>query len=290
MERLDPAAVSRSLDASAWFAAGIEPAWRTLWHASERRDGEVRTAASEMMRQFDDRVFDGRGELLHVFGLMLWLSDLDIIGRDRNETFRDGQAYIDDLRTTGRLERPWIATALPIDPDSHDGLGYHEKQTLEFRSFRAYLAEQTAAAASDRLPEEARRLLELLTVDQEAFARKVTRHRDRGADFAHVPVFAAADAGAFADALVGLEPMELRTALMALSLRYDAGTLAREFASERAWAEALRDAMLERADALEPFARDRIVRNVRWTLGQALDRLRQAEEQASDHGSSANSP
>ncbi|HEV2815999.1 MAG TPA: P-loop NTPase fold protein [Allosphingosinicella sp.] len=276
---VDAEALKASLDKSSWFISADEPAWRTVWHAYERPEADVEAAAKKMLEEFAARRYTITGEVLHLFGQMLVLSDIGFSGWDRARTVSECKAYIDDLRTSAQLERPVDAIADTIRHGSYGGLGFSENSTPEFGELWTYLKEQRAEAAIDRYPEQARTLTAGMSNDPAAFVRQIAHGRDGEAPFAYVPVLAALDPDEFADQLIALDPLAFREILLGLSSRYDMGTLARQLAGERLWAESLESSLRKKAHGLGPIGRERITKNVQWTLGKKLAELREAEAQ-----------
>ncbi|WP_156141218.1 P-loop NTPase fold protein [Sphingomonas sp. 37zxx] len=276
---VDPARIAQSLDDSSFFASQNEPAWRTLWHSTERSDDDVKAASKTLLEEFSHRKYRITGEVLHVFGQILWLADAEIIDWDRARAVAECKSYVDDLERKGELESPRSAPFDDIRYGSFSGLGFAQENTSDFKQIWAYLAQRREASAVARLPERAQQLIELMCSDQEAFARQIAQHRDGPAEFANVPVFASCDPTVFSDRIVGLTPYALRAALMALSMRYDMGTLSRHLSAERHWAENLEKELLSTAKRLPPITRDRINTNVRWTLSKRLAEVREFEKQ-----------
>ena len=101
---VDGPAVLASVDCSGHFAAGEEPAWRTVWHAYDRPEDEVLAAIATMDRQFADHAFTVGGEIMHVVGLQLHLADIGVTRLSRGETVERAKRYIDDLRHLGTIE------------------------------------------------------------------------------------------------------------------------------------------------------------------------------------------
>ncbi len=271
--------ISRALDDSSWFVSQHETSWRTLWHSVDRPDADVRVAAIAMSDEFAARHYKLTGEILHLFGQMLFLADIGFSGRNREQTVEDCKAYVDDLRAEGALESPREAYLDDIRHGSYGGLGFAQNETPEFGAIWKYVSEQRALAEIESFSRHARQLLDLMKTDPSAFVRQISYHRGAAAPFASKPVLATADPGEFAETLIGLDPMDLREILLGLSARYDMAKLAdgRELSGERNWAEALEAALKEKASVLEPFARDRISKNVDWTFGKVLTELREPE-------------
>lgn len=77
---VDSCAIAECLDRSPYFISkGDEPYWRRVWHSFERSDEEFEDAVKRMEEEFVSRVYTEQGEILHVFGLRLWLSDIGVL-------------------------------------------------------------------------------------------------------------------------------------------------------------------------------------------------------------------
>ena len=280
---VDKVAIGQSLDASSWFVSANEPSWRTVWYSSERSDQTVEAAATKMLAEFENRHYLLAGEILHVFGQMLWLASIGFSGRDRVQTVVECKSYVDELRGQGKLELPLEAYLDNIRHGSFGGLGFRENETSEFRALWVYLDEQRALAEKDQFSDQATSLMSLMSDDPDSFVQQIAYKVEAVAPFANKPVLAAADPKIFAGRMISLDPLAFREVLLGLSSRYDMAKLAENGAlsGERAWAENLEAALLEKAAELKPFAKERISKMVEWTLGKELKELREAEAQRS---------
>lgn len=273
---INPDALKASLDSSYWFANNNEPSWVTLWRSYERGDDAVAVAANKLQEEFQARKYSVSGEVLHVFGQMLFLADLNVSGRDRSQTVEDCKAYIDDLRAQKKLETVSEAFADTTRYGSYGGLGFSQIESEEFREIRDYLAKQRAEFEVENYVVEAVGLLALLSENPVEFVRRVSYVRDGQGQFANRPVLAALDPDAFAETLITLDPLGFREVLLGLSMRYDSAKLAsgRELADEQPWLRKLISTLNDKAEKLNPFGRDRISRNVEWYLQKVLDELK----------------
>ena len=278
---VDGPAIMRSLNESSWFVSVNEPSWRVLWHAGERRDEDVAAAAETLKDEFFARAYTVTGEMLHVFGQMLWLADLGVSGRTRAETVAECILYVEDLRRDSRLEAPFRSPLESLRHASYGGLGFSQFDTTEFKGLWRYVDEQRTAAAHDRHAAEAERLVALLEEDVGAFASEITHGRGGAAPLAYVPVFSAIDAEDVAKRLVALDPLAYREALLGLSSRWDMGMLATQLSDEHGWAASLLSTLEHIADVSDPFTGDRLRNIARWTIGRRLDDLRETAAQAS---------
>ncbi len=274
---IDPELVQRDLDRSSWFASEEEPSWRTVWYSDERSQSDVLAAATKLFSEFEERTYTRAGEMLHVFGQMLKLADLGVGEWTRDRTILECRRYIDDLRAAGTLEPPDEERIGSIRDRSYDGLGFEQRDAEAFAGIFAYLDEQRQRAAEDRYEEQAAELLALLKADTTAFVRQIAYHQGAAAPFSRAPVLARLDPHAFVDALIDLPPLEFREALLGISGRYDMGAFSRELGPERAWAEAVGQAIAERIAGLDPVTRDRTERIVSGTLGKILSDIQQSD-------------
>ncbi len=64
----------------------------------------LRGALAKMESQFRQRVFTKNGEILHVLGLHLFLSDRRILPGSRADVIAQGKKYIDDVYAAKTLE------------------------------------------------------------------------------------------------------------------------------------------------------------------------------------------
>lgn len=276
---IDPQAIAKSLNESSWFIANSEPSWRTLWSSTERREADVEAAAAVMQNEFAARKYDLTGEVLHLFGQMLFLADLGVSGLDREQTVTACKLYVDDLRLQERLESPRDAYIDDIRHGSYGGLGFSQKDTSEFQELWDYVAQQRADAEVESFPADASALIDLMKTDPGEFVRRVTYSSAGSGAFANRPVFAKSDPAAFADALIALEPVAVREVLLGLTSRYGMARLAdgRELAAEREWTERLNMVLMTKAETMSAFMRDRISKNLEWTLGNVLRELGETE-------------
>ena len=81
---MDKEQIRSELDISSYFiTVADEPEWRTVWYAFERTNEEFEHAFAEMERKFAARDYIVTGEIQHVFGMRLWLSDIGVLVKSR---------------------------------------------------------------------------------------------------------------------------------------------------------------------------------------------------------------
>ena len=266
---VDQTRIRSELDESSYFVTvEQEPAWRTVWHSHERTEDEVNRALAEMELTYAAREYTVTGEVLHVFGLRLWLSKIGAIPENREQVLADGRSYVDHLYARGVLE--------PIDPHGgyldmafggYGGLGIHEAESVEYRQLRDYLNEKRRATEADRRPAIAEELLLNMRDDPSLFLRRVclTNHEDN--KFYDIPVFASLDPARFVAVFLGLHPRGQRNAMIALKARYEHGRIDHDLLDERPWAIEVSNQIQAASDAFSPIPKDRL----RQLLAHALE-------------------
>jgi len=267
---VDPESIRSSLDQTAWFSNGAEPAWRVVWGAYERPDVEVEVAVQEMEAQFQAHAFTIGGEILHVVGLQLHLSDIGVLDLDRKETIVRAKKYIDETRALGTLEVPQAVWKDDLRYGGYGGLGITQIDTPEMGEIYAYLSVARAGAATDSYPAKAVTLLDEMRRDHELFIRRVTQNESPDSLYAFAPVLAAVEPSDFAAAFLELSSLSQRSVSQGLLWRYEHVRLIRELAAERDWVQNVRDCIATFADAAQPIPRNRLRTTILWSLDKLL--------------------
>jgi KAP-like P-loop domain-containing protein len=269
--------IRASLDRSSYFVVrSNEPSWRTVWHWFERTDEEFESAYRKMEQQFDTRQLNIVGEMLHVFGLRLFLSDAGVLKKTRREIVNDSKRYINDMYTQRRLSPLPLDGAGEMVAGGYGGLGIHENETPDFREILQYLRQTQKQAAEDNYPVEATTLLNKMRVDPQAFLRLICLNSNEPGRYYKTPILAFVDPDQFVTTLLRLHPERQRIALTALTLRYEQGRLDRELPQERPWLIAVRDKLTVQAAKLAPISRYR----VHWHIENFFTAILAEEEAA----------
>lgn len=272
---VDTQQIRTELDASSFFVrVAEEPAWRTVWNGFERTEEEFNTALAEMERAFALREFTVPGEILHVFGLRLWLSTVGAIPNSREDTFAQCKSYVDDLYNNRRIEPPsgdGILSDLRLS--GHGGLAVFERETLDYRELYAYLKDRQQAAAVDRYPAIANDLLAQMRADPDLFLRRISLTNQGQSEFYNIPVLASLEPEKFASAFLDLRPDQQRTVMVALSTRYEHAKLDRELKDERKWVTEVRDRLHAATESMSPFSKYRVRQITKFGLESKLEAI-----------------
>ena len=271
---IDPSAIAECLDRSPHFVSKAdEPSWRAVWHSFERTDAESEDAFRRMEEEFVSRAYTEPGEILHVFGLRLWLSDIEVLQRSRSEIVSECRSYVDDLYQGGRLKPLDMSEGISGDAfefAGYGGLGIHENETPEYKELFRYLREQRLKAREDSYGGRGEILLSEMGIDPSLFYRRLNYTNTGDSVYQRVPILASIDPERFVEALLSLHPSIQRTVLMALKARYEHGQLDRDLAPEKAWITDVRDKLLSAANAMQPMPKARLQNLVKWYVDPVL--------------------
>lgn len=265
-------AIRSCIDASRHFVrVEEEPAWRTVWFWFERSELQFNAALDRMERQFANRIFLQIGEILHVFGLRLFLARIRILQRSLAQVIAEGKRYVDDLYRSGSLSRiEYSAGADDFGAGGYAGLQIYESDTPEFRELHDYMVRMRRKVAEDDLPREGERLLAEMERDPHLYFRRICRTNSDENKFHQTPVLATIDPGKFAASLLKLSPTHQRVVFDALKTRYEQAGLKAALASEGAWLASVRKHLLEKAEAMSPMGRHRLQQLLRAHVEPAL--------------------
>lgn len=264
---VDPDGVRVSIQRSSYYVdVGDEPAWRTVWHWFERSDADFTTAFAEMERQFDAREIVEPGEILHVFGLRLWLSDAKIIEKTPAELVKEGKKYIDDLYSLGRLEPLGNNEIGELRFQGFGGLGINHHETDEYKELFLYLDGRRKDVEQDAMPQKAAGLLKEMEEDQALFLRRLNYTGGEDSFYVRVPVLASMSPTAFIEAFFRLKPVQQRVVLSALKARYESSAPFHELSSEIPWLEEVEKLLRDRASGLPQIGVERANKMIEWYI------------------------
>ena len=239
-----------------------------MWSALDVNDRDFNAALGKMEGQFKAREFLQPGEILHVTGLRLMLSEAGVIPLSKTDVVKESKAYIDDLEKTDRL-----AVSDNSEFTSYsggwDGLGIYEKHTAEFQDVLNYLQVANNGLFNKGLPSKAQALLKDLRNDPTKFVGKIMSYGSANI-YCRTPLLQHIKVQDFIDTLLGLEPSNQRLVMSALNNRYEHERLASDLVEERAWIEAVRSEVLKVSQNLSALARWRLAKFVEWSLDPVL--------------------
>jgi hypothetical protein len=258
-------AIRAELKASRFFitVADEEP-WRTVWNWFERSDAEFDAALVKMEEAFQKRAFTKDGEILHVLGLRLFLSDQGILKLSRADVVARGKQYIDDVYAAKTIQI--LSSGEEVRFQGWGGLGIFEHETADYKELFEYLISTIRRSVQDRYPDIAKNLLSDMTSDEDSFYRKVSLSHADASGYIRAPVLAKLPVDDFVDTFFGLHPSAQRVVMVALKGRYEYGRLGQDLKEEKPWIMAVHEAFLKRLPGLSAIAQYRLTKQLEWYL------------------------
>lgn len=282
---LDSALIKRDLDASSWFLEPKnEPSWRTLWLRFEREESDLEIAVSAIQLEVAERRYTEPGEILHITGVMLMMSDEKLIDVDRDYIVNLMKSYIVDLREANSLR--------PLEPNSFlenirhgswSGLGFLEAGSEELGEVYSFLNDQRALARIERLPVLADRLMTELEHDPDLFNRRLVGSGGDHSDLIDGPVLKEIDPNAFLAAVL-LQPAQVQyMVFQTLRSRHGNGGYDRGLEDERPWVKALHNGMLSLAETATPVRRSKLRLFAAWIEQNVQDQSEVDQDNQEQH-------
>lgn len=268
---INPNQIRASLDRSPYYVTPEnEPPWRVLWHGIERSNDAFYRAFEEVERQFSERLFTVTGELLHVLGLRLWLSDIGLLKQGRARIVAEGKAYIDDLYHQKRFEATPLESLYDLRFSAYGGLGIFETETPEYRELFSYMMDNREKAEIDSYPQKASELLDELQADPDLYFRRLCATGSSDSIYSRIPILASIDPESFVDLVLEQSPDKQRVIMMAFKGRYECGGLERDLTSEAPWLRNVRETLLAKSASMCELGKHRIDRFVHWYVDPFL--------------------
>ena len=207
---VDDTLLSDELRKSPVFRLQDPEAWQTLWWWPKRKSAEVEAALKIVKRQLGDKEFRDPAIIMHLAGILLALADEKIGWDSRDVVEQEVRAYINELEQDNQLpkELPRRRWGGVLFDHGNFGLGFHQKDSKEFRAIREELLEALDRSFWKANQERVKETLSLVQSDPEAFVEVIDDGGRRAGrpNYAHEPIFADADPVEVAQLLFSLEP------------------------------------------------------------------------------------
>lgn len=212
--------VQESLEKSEYYRTENTPDWVRLWHSMDLSDDEFSTAFESVEKDFSDMRFPELGVVRHVVGIFLWLSKIGLMKKTGREIIEFSFSYINHLKETGNLNSEVSNRPRFREHESWGGLGFHEKESDEFKELNKYIEGLSEQAVIEDYPTAGDELILLINEDPDLFYRKVVLSNDSENIYYEIPIFQYTDSEKFVEAFVKAIPNSRNTICYAFSKRY----------------------------------------------------------------------
>lgn len=286
--RFDKEEIRRSLNNDPHFIKmEEEPAWKTVINFFQLDSEVVQDGVQRMRRQFNGREVAIPGEMLHIFALMLFLSEIGEIDKSADEVVAESIAYIDALLSDGRLaELPKDELISEELQDSYEGRGFQtgsETNKHHLAKIRDHLIETKLKVLAAEFNKE--EFLDLVRTDGNAVRELISRTDTSHNAYARFPVLHTITPQEFIDAWMCAPQDQWQDINYGLQSRYEFGTLNNNLKQECEWIKKVVDLLREYAKQKGGLAGVRVQLATPW---RALESI--PEEAGPENNSNGDDP
>ena len=236
--------ITESIDASLHYQNPDDlPPWRVIMQFDALEDVTIERAIERMKEQLQNHEVTEIGEMLHVFSLMMMMSENDIIDEDIANIMSCSKSYIDHLVEHNKLATIDETTVRVVRVNqAYEGYGYHvpDAYTQEFNELKEYVIAANCTVYQRQLPDAAEELLTLMADDPQQFVEQICHtNSDERNHFASVPILLYIEPARFVDAWMRCPVGNWRTISTALDIRYEDSIRREILKDEHEWAKSV---------------------------------------------------
>jgi hypothetical protein len=267
---VEPKAIRQGLDENPYYASPETlPAWKVAWHGWEISDDDFESAVAKVEGQFKERKFSSpHDDLFQVFGLRLWLSNVGVIQKTRDEVVDECKKYIDDLKEQGRFPDP-----LKWRHDnffSTGGLGVHERDSAEFKTIIDHYDRTGADIVQASLPAKGHELLDLMKTDVLEYFRALCLNNASSSPYYEIPILASIPPDKFVDQVIKLPISVQASVFSTFKGRYELGALDGVLKDEKDWLVQVKLIFEDRMRSMRPLSKYRLMNRIGHNIDSFL--------------------
>lgn len=252
-----PAALSEAVLSSRYFRSASQPAWIQLWHAEDLTDSEYLQILNEIEEGWRRRIYTEVGEIKHIVGTLLWLSDAGLYKTTCQDIVVSAKDYIDHLKQAGQLIQSSEESEIFGETTSWCGLAFRSRDKSQFKEFLAYFDEKQLEARIEGYPTEATQLLRQMEEDTVRFARALILSNHEENKYYDTPILMYMDPAGFVQALIQLPQDKKRMVARAFQQRYKFREINQKLSPEKVFlaqvAVLLNQVSAERAGSMSAY-------------------------------------
>ena len=267
--------IQQQLRQHPYFAQiGEIPSWRALWLSSEIPAQEHDDIVKRFEADFVARKFHVDGEIKHIIGVSLWLSEMGFPGWEEPGTVEKIKQYIVDVYSRGEAGPDEMReSTLDYISGGAFGLGYMNADDPRFAELAQYQNQQRAGWRQRAYPTIAAQLHKLMTDDSKAFLRDICFTNGGKARFARLGVLKQIPADQFAATIVNAPYRDQNEVMMALSIRYEQVADEPELEAEIQWLRDVQQHLRRLGEALPQIAQFHLFRLTKEYLDKRLSKI-----------------
>lgn len=213
---IDKKKIEESLRNSKFFYNDNQPDWVRLWHFTSLEEAKFNKTLNNVCVDFENKAYEDTRIISHITGILLELSEENIIDKTKLEVLDIAKLNIDKLVEKG-IKLP-IGDDLYDDESSH-GLGYYHRNDKEFKTLKSYISALSKKQILDSLPPMGKELLEDIRNNADNFSEKIF-YTGTVNDYNRYPVLKYIEPNDFVTAILEVSPDDRRQVILSISSRY----------------------------------------------------------------------
>jgi hypothetical protein len=243
---IDKELLNQSISESYFFYDSNTPSWQRILDLWSLSNDEFRETITDIKSQLDSKKYRVTGIIKHVYGMLLFLANSNLIEESKADILRSAKEYVDFLAHEGALVDNVNSLGRFPDDDNYAHTQYWGIGVPEFTELRSYIVQSTANSIAASLPQAGEALLREMRDDIALFARRLTLTNSTDNIYYNKPILAYINPDAFVNALFDLNRSNWRTVTSALRERYQYPDFSRQLIDERNWLKTISAKLRER--------------------------------------------
>ena len=229
--------IHEALRNSRHFAHATTPNWVQLWHGSHAlSDDEFSRLLNRVMQEWDRKLYDHEGVVLHVFGMLLECGKANMHDRSVADLISEAEQYILYLKERDQLvlseeEIHWQTR------DSYAQLQFQSLNSEAFKKIQKFLDTEKRKKAEEAMPNKAEVLLGKLQTggNTSDFYESLTVGSHGSGSYSGKPILALINPADYVQAVSNLYGRDLMNVVATFKDRYHGNSKVSELVSERKW-------------------------------------------------------
>jgi len=249
--------INESILNSRYFQDEYTPNWVKLWHFLNLSDDDFNEILKQVEQEFIEMKHDKIGVVKHITGIFLFLSDVGLYNKTKNEILAYSKKYVDFLEKNSKLTlEPTVSF---IDRTAWGGLGFFGREFSEFKELSDYIEAKINEAKINLMPSVGKELIEIMKSDPLLFFRMVTISNSPYQKYYDIPIFKYIPPIEFVETFLLLNGDGKRTVASAIKERY---TFCKNLLDELEWLKDIRSIFLQKKQSLTGKVSAFIIQNL----------------------------
>jgi KAP family P-loop domain len=238
--------LNQSLLNSKYFNNMNQLNWVKLWHGENLSDEEFNLVFDTVAKEWGSHEYEKLEVVLHVFGILLRFSQLEVCTKNRKILLDEAKKYIDklvdkNLLSPATIDEITYHDSYEYNREAYAGLGYSSRDTDEFKELLEYVKAQKTDLLYASFPDRANELLTLMKVDLRFFMRRLILNNHKDNEYYQTPILTYIDPNLFVKELMLLNHDERYNIAHTFKERYKFDQMNPKLIDEILWLKNVRD-------------------------------------------------